>query len=187
MLVFLCDEASSLGKFEPITHALDKFRSYDIHLILIYQSIGQLKECWPNGGEVNLMSNTSQVFFAVQDKDTAEHVSTRLGEYTTIIESGGTSAGGSYQRNSKDWTESNSTSWNRNDNWGLHGRKLLRPEEVATMNPRLAITFTAGIPPILTWLPRYYEPRPPVRNLDIWLVAFVWGFVSMMCVLNYWR
>jgi type IV secretion system protein VirD4 len=39
----------------------------------------------------------------------------------------------------------------------LHGRKLLKPEEVMALNSRTAITFTPGVPPICTTLVRYYE------------------------------
>ena len=35
---------------------------------------------------------------------------------------------------------------------------LLKPEEVINgLHPRVAITFTPGVPPIWTWLTRYYE------------------------------
>ena len=36
-------------------------------------------------------------------------------------------------------------------------RRLLKPEEVATLDPRIAITFAPGTPPIWTRLVRYYE------------------------------
>jgi type IV secretion system protein VirD4 len=90
------------------------------------------------------------------DPQTAEYVSNRLGEETIIVESGGTShdrtqQAGQYGNTSTSYSE------NTSHNWQQHGRKLLKPEEVVALDPRVAITFTPGVPPIWTWLVRYYE------------------------------
>jgi hypothetical protein len=44
-----------------------------------------------------------------------------------------------------------------NDNWSLTVRRLLQPSEIAALSPRIAITFAAGIRPIISWPKRYYE------------------------------
>lgn len=151
---FILDEAASLGHMDVLDDAVDKFRGYGVRLQLYYQSLGQLKKCWPEGGDQTLLSNTSQVFFGVNDPQTAEYVSNRLGEETIVVESGGTSYSTSRQ-GGKEGGYSHSTS--SNANWQQAGRKLLKPEEVAGLDPRVAITFTPGAPPIWTWLVRYYE------------------------------
>ncbi len=40
---------------------------------------------------------------------------------------------------------------------GARSRKLLKPEEVLALNPRVAITFTPGYRPILTRTVRWFE------------------------------
>jgi type IV secretion system protein VirD4 len=150
---FILDEAASLGHMDALDDAVDKFRGYGVRLQLYYQSLGQLKRCWPDGQDQTLLSNTTQVFFGTNDQQTAEYVSNRLGEETIIVASGGTSSGTS--RSGKEGGYSYST--NTNSNWQQLGRKLLKPEEVAGLDPRVAITFTPGAPPIWTWLVRYYE------------------------------
>ena len=50
-------------------------------------------------------------------------------------------------------------------------RKLLKPEEVITLPPRCAITFTPGVPPVFTTLLRYYEEK----HLGKWSSPF-WRF-----------
>ncbi len=150
---FALDEAASLGHMDALDDAVDKFRGYGIRLQLYYQSLGQLKKCWPEGQDQTLLSNTTQVFFGTNDQQTAEYVSNRLGEETIIVQSGGTSH--STSQSGKEGGHSSSTS--TNDNWQQLGRKLLKPEEVAGLDPRVAITFTPGVPPIWTWLVRYYE------------------------------
>ncbi|MGH7169982.1 MAG: type IV secretory system conjugative DNA transfer family protein [Gemmataceae bacterium] len=153
---YILDEAASLSHMEALDDAVDKFRGYGVRLQLYYQSLGQLKKCWPEGQDQTLLSNVTQVFFGVNDQQTAEYVSNRLGEGTIIISSGGTSSGTSQQTSQKG-EGSYSYSSNTSENWQQHGRKLLKPEEVASLDPRVAITFTPGVPPIWTWLVRYYE------------------------------
>jgi type IV secretion system protein VirD4 len=153
---FVLDEAASLGRMEALDDAVDKFRGYGVRLQLYYQSIGQLQKCWPEGGATTLLSNTTQVFFGVNDPQTAGYVSSRLGEETILVESGGTSSSTTRQ-SSQQGSGSSSYSTSTNDNWQQIGRKLLKPEEVEALDPRVAITFTPGVPPIWTWLVRYYE------------------------------
>ena len=121
---------------------------------MYYQDCGQIKECWPNGADQTLLANTTQVFFGVNDQQTAEYVSSRLGEQTIIINSGGTSHGTSHQNSGQG--RSDSTSTNTSENWQQLG-KLLKPEEVVALSPRTAITLTPGVAPIATRLVRYYE------------------------------
>jgi type IV secretion system protein VirD4 len=160
---FVLDEAASLGHMDALDDAVDKYRGYGVRLQLFYQSLGQLKKCWPEGQDQTLLSNVSQVYFGVNDQQTAEYVSARLGEETIVVDSGGSSSGTSRQ---KSWNESNgrgSTSYsstyssNHNSNWQQQARKLLKPEEVAALPANVAITFTPGIPPVWTKLIRYYE------------------------------
>jgi type IV secretion system protein VirD4 len=155
---FVLDESASLGKMEAIDDALDKYRGYGVRCQFYYQSVGQLKKCFPEGQDQTLLSNTTQIFFGVNDQQTAEYVSARLGEATILLESGGSSRGGSRQvSEGHSYSFSTSTSWNENRNWNQHGRKLLKPEEVMALPPRTAITFTPGVAPIRTTLLRCFE------------------------------
>jgi type IV secretion system protein VirD4 len=149
------DEAASLGAMPAIDDAVDKLRGYGVRLYFYWQSLGQLKKCFPDGQDQTFLSNMTQIFFGVQDQQTAEYVSARLGEATISTESGGTSDSTTHQRGVGN--ESYSTSTSRNRNWQYMGRRLLKPEEVTTLPERVAITFTPGAPPIMTRLIRYYE------------------------------
>jgi type IV secretion system protein VirD4 len=152
---FILDEAATLGHLEAIDDAVDKLRGYGVRLVFLYQSLGQLKKCFPDGQEQTLLSNVSQTFFGVQDQQTAEYVSSRLGETTITTESGGTTYGTSTQHSAQG--ASKSTNTGTNHNWQYMGRKLLKPEEVTGLDERVAITFVPGVPPIATRLIRYYE------------------------------
>jgi type IV secretion system protein VirD4 len=157
---FLLDEAAVLGAMDSIESALNIGRGYGLRLIFLYQSLGQLKRAWPEGQDQTLLSNTTQIFFGVNDPQTAEYVSNRLGDQTLILRSGGTSGGSSTQSSSQaggGGSASYGNSWNTSSNWAEHGRKLLQPSELMTLDQRVALIFTPGFPPIATWLVRHYE------------------------------
>jgi type IV secretion system protein VirD4 len=155
---FVLDEAATMGHLDCVDDALGLGRGYGIRLQLYYQSVGQAKKSFPEGQNQTLLSNTSQVFFAVNDQGTAELVSNRLGEETIVVDSGGDSSGDSSTTcHGHGGSVSRGWSRNRNRNWQQQARKLLKSEEVMALSPREAITFTPGVRPIFTRLLRYYE------------------------------
>jgi len=162
---FVLDEAASLGHMDALDDAVDKLRGFGVRLQFYYQSLGQLKKCFPEGQDQTILSNVSQVFMCVNDNDTAKYVSDRLGEETIVVESGGTSSGTSRQVPQWGSAPSSSYSSGSSENWQQQARKLLKPEEVAALSERTAITFTRGVPPLWTTLVRYYEKdfMPPGR------------------------
>lgn len=162
---FILDEAASIGQLDAIDDAVDKYRGYGVRLMFIFQSLGQLKQCFPEGRDQTLLSNTSQLFFGVNDNQTAEYVSGHMGESTIRVNSGGTSSG-----NSTSWSEGTHPqsggggSYNSSRNWQEQARKLLTPGEVMTLPARTAITFVSGMPPIRTTLIRFYNERKLFRR-----------------------
>jgi type IV secretion system protein VirD4 len=152
---FLLDEAAGLSHLEILDDAIDKFRSYGIRLTLIYQSLSQLKLCFPDGRDQTVLGACTQVYFAVNDYPTAEYISNRLGDFTQVITSGGTNESTSHQGGDKPSTRS--TSYGSNSSWQQGARRLLQASEVLQLDNRVAITFHPGVPPIISRLVRYYE------------------------------
>ena len=154
---FILDEAASLGRMEAVNDAIDKGRGYGVRLQLYWQSLGQLKTSFPEDNGQTLLSNTTQVLFGVNDLETAKYVSERLGEQTSIVED--FSSGTSESRSpSQQGGGSTSYSSNKGRSWKQVGQRLLKPEQILSqLDPRIAITFAPGVPPIWTRLIRYYE------------------------------
>ena len=180
---FVLDEAASLGQMAAIDDAVDKFRGYGIRLQFFYQSLGQLKKCFPDGQDQTLLSNVSQVFFGVNDFGTSEYVSNRLGEGTIVIRSGGTSTSESYQKSEGGNPGSRSTSRNENDNWQQSARRLLKPEEVMQLSERTVITFAPGVPPLMTTQVRYYEEDFGPPRLWSRFTAALWSLMVSLILL----
>jgi type IV secretion system protein VirD4 len=164
---FVLDEAASFSQMDLLGDAVDKYRGYGVRLQFYYQSVGQLKSCWPADQGQTLLSNTTQTFFGVNDLPTAEYVSGRLGDETIVLASGGKSDGTTWQ-SSHNGQGSSSYSTNRSGNWQFHGRKLLKPEEVMALHSRTAVTFTPGVAPICTTLLRYYEEPNLGQRSGLW-------------------
>lgn len=186
---FVLDEAATLGHMDAIDDGVDKLRGFGARLQFYYQSIGQLKKCFPDGQEQTLLSNVSQVFFGVNDKDTAQYVSDRLGEATIIVTSGGTSRSTTHQ-GSMGGPPTVSRSFQRSDNWAQQVRRLLKPEEVADLPSRTAITFTPGVPPICTTLIRYYEEKIPAMGRRAWEKTIIFArsvvFLGLALIVTAW-
>jgi type IV secretion system protein VirD4 len=156
-VLFLLDEAAALGHMDCIDDAVAQLRGYGLRLFFFYQSMGQLKLCFPEGKDQTFLSNMdNQVFFGLNDVETAEYVSTRLGEATIGIrqESGGESSSTSYDpQGQASRSVSSNTGWNASET----ARKLLKPEEVLALPERQAVVFTPEIPPFISRLVRHYE------------------------------
>ena len=64
---FVLDEAATLGHMEALDDAVDKYRGYGVRLQFYFQSVSQLRKCFPDGQDQTLLSNVSQVFFGTND------------------------------------------------------------------------------------------------------------------------
>jgi type IV secretion system protein VirD4 len=148
---FVLDEAASLGHMEALDDAVDKYRGYGIRLQLYYQSLGQLKKCWPEGQDQTVLSNTTQIFFGVNDPNTAGYISQRLGKETILVEGWNDGETWSSQP-SQHGSSSGSHSRSRSRDFKQQPRELLQVDEVMNLHERIAITFTPGKPPIWTSL-----------------------------------
>ena len=163
----IVEDAATLGPMRCLDDAIDKFRGFGIRLLLIYQSLAQLKKCFPNDQDQTVLANVTQVFFAVNDYNAAQYVSNRLGETTLVVESGGSGRGFSQSFSQGGMHNNETSSSNTSQNWSQIARKLLKPEEVLGLNERLAITFVPGMPPILSQLERYYERSDKQKKYEL--------------------
>lgn len=155
---FYIDEAASLGHQQSITDAVQTGRGYSIGLSFVYQSLGQLKLCFPDGQDQTFLSNMDcQVYFGPpNDWDTASRLSEMIGDTTVQVvqQTGGTS-----RTKNRDPQGLETSSAASNDGWSVSetGRRLLRPEEILTLPERTAIVLSRTTKPIFTRLVRYYE------------------------------
>jgi type IV secretion system protein VirD4 len=134
--LFLLDEVARLGFMRILETARDAGRKYGISLLLLFQSIGQMREAY--GGRdasSKWFESASWISFAaINDPETAEYISRRCGDTTVEVDqlSRSSRMGGSSQTRSRQ----------------LARRPLILPHEVLRMRSDEQIVFTAGNPPL---------------------------------------
>ncbi len=134
--LFLLDEVARLGYLRILETARDAGRKYGISLVLMFQSIGQMRETY--GGRdasSKWFESASWISFAaINDPETADYISRRCGD--TTIEVDQTSR------------TSQSSGSSRSRSKQLNRRPLILPYEVMRMRSDEQIVFTAGNPPL---------------------------------------
>nr|WP_278116352.1 type IV secretory system conjugative DNA transfer family protein [Mesorhizobium sp. WSM4875]WIE94758.1 type IV secretory system conjugative DNA transfer family protein [Mesorhizobium sp. WSM4875] len=85
-VVFLLDEVARLGYMSALARARDAGRKYGITLVMLYQSEGQLKEQWGDGGRSAWFESASwRSYAAIGSLEQARAVSEALGEHGVVF------------------------------------------------------------------------------------------------------
>lgn len=134
--LFLLDEVARLGYLRVLETARDAGRKYGISLVLLFQSIGQMRETYGGRDATSKWFESASwvSFAAINDPDTADHISRRCGNTTVEVDqlSRSSQMSGSSRTRSKQ----------------LAARPLILPEEVLRMRGDEQIVFTAGNAPL---------------------------------------
>lgn len=87
-VVFLLDEVARLGYMNSLARARDAGRKYGITLTMLYQSEGQLREQWGDGGKSAWFESASwRSYAAIGSLEQARAVSEALGEHGVVLNS----------------------------------------------------------------------------------------------------
>ncbi|MFK0278717.1 Ti-type conjugative transfer system protein TraG [Ensifer sp. NPDC090286] len=134
--LFLLDEVARIGYMRILETARDAGRKYGITLLMIYQSIGQMRETYGGRDAASKWFESASwiSFAAINDPETADYISRRCGTTTVEIDqvSRSSQARGSSRTRSKQLT----------------ARPLIQPHEVLRMRADEQIVFTAGNAPL---------------------------------------
>lgn len=157
-VVFLLDEIASAGHVPEIESGLQMLRGYGCRLWLIIQHLGQLQTLFPADKGAGVLSSTDvQMFFGLNDVQSAEYCSSRIGDCT--ITTNNVQRGGGTSRNHT-WGvsmgQSSGTSTNDGVTLAEAGRRLIKSEEILLMRG-LALIYVKGQVPIVGQLIRYYQ------------------------------
>ena len=144
-VLFLLDEFASLGKMQEMGRAITTVRSSGAHLMLIVQSLANLREVYGADGAANFMGNCElQLFMAPTDVDTPRYISEAIGDQTRAVRV-------------KSW---------RQRGWGAasiqerqEGVRLIRPEQIRMLGLDAAIALVRDQNPVWVEKVRYYEDR----------------------------
>ncbi len=159
-ILFLIDEAASLGRIKTLEAAVTTVRKKGIRLWFFWQSLDQLKECFGERANVILGNMRTTQWFGLNDYDSAEALSKRIGDETRQLESrtvGGSTSRptGSAGRESPGGSVGTSDSINSN----LIARRLFKPEEILTFPDGTGILLHRNLRAILIQLVYHYRDK----------------------------
>ena len=134
--LFLLDEVARLGFMRILETARDAGRKYGITLLLLFQSIGQMRETYGGRDAASKWFESASwiSFAAVNDPETADYISKRCGMTTVEIDQVSRSSQGSGS--------------SRTRSKQLASRPLIQPHEVLRMRGDEQVVFTAGNAPL---------------------------------------
>lgn len=154
--LFMLDEAAALGNIPELESGMGHLRAY-ARAVLIFQDLGQLQGTYRKWR--SLLANAGcQVFFGVNDQDTAELVSKMLGDTTVEAPSFGVNTGAA-----------GVLAQHENVGVGQAGRRLMLPSEVLRMGRDQAVVFLRDAPhPLLAARIRYFNESSFAGLWDRW-------------------
>lgn len=144
-VLFLLDEFPQLGKMTALSNAISTIRSYGGRIMIVVQSLSQLRGAYGPDGSQNFLANCRiQLFMAPADSDTPDYVSKAIGNFTR-------------KSRSKSWTMGQLGKSNIQER--EEGARLLRPEELRALSADDCVLLIQDSDPILAQKVRYYEDR----------------------------
>lgn len=150
--LFLLDEAARLGYMRIIETARDAGRKYGITLLMLFQSLGQMREAFGGRDATSKWFESASwvSFSAINDPETAKYISERCGMTTVEVNQ--------VSRTLRDMGSS------RTHSRQLSQRPLILPHEIAQMRTDEQIILTGGNPPIRCGRAIYFR-RPEMTAL----------------------
>ncbi len=150
--LFLLDEAARLGYMRIVETARDAGRKYGITLLMLFQSLGQMREAFGGRDATSKWFESASwvSFSAINDPETAKYISERCGMTTVEVNH--------VSRTSRDMGSSRTRSQQ------LSQRPLILPHEVTQMRADEQIILTGGNPPLRCGRAIYFR-RPEMAAL----------------------
>ena len=144
-VLLLMDEFPALGKMDSLSQGITTLRSYGGRMMIVAQSISNLKAAYGNDGAQNFLANCRlQLFMAPADAETPDYVSKSIGDFTR-------------KSRSKSWQLNQFGSANISER--EEGARLLRPEDLRRLSDDEVVLLIQGQNPVRANKVRYYEDR----------------------------
>lgn len=155
--LILLDEAAALGRLIPLEKGMGYIAEY-ARLLLVFQDLGQLEALYHRSRSF-IANSACQIAFGVNDFETAEALSKRIGQYTVKSHSEG-----------KSRAPESVFAHNQQAGESEAGRWLLDPSEILRMRKDEAVIFMQDevAYPIRAKKVRYYEEKRWKGLWDRW-------------------
>ncbi len=162
-VVFLLDEVARLGYMTALARARDAGRKYGITLVMLYQSEGQLREQWGDGGKSAWFESASwRSYAAIGSLEQARAVSEALGEHGVVLNSETKNRGKSAKP-----LEIGTASTGASEQRSERGRRLATVSEIlADARADEQFVFVQGRQPLRCGRAIYFRRPEMVANVE---------------------
>lgn len=144
-VLFLLDEFPQLGRMTALSQAISTIRSYGGRMMIVAQSLAQLRGAYGNDGAQNFLANCRlQLFMAPADSETPDYVSKAIGNFTR-------------KSRSKSWMMGQIGKSNIQER--EEGARLLRPEDLRSLSSDDCVLLIQDSDPVRAQKVLYYEDR----------------------------
>ena len=140
------DEATAVGKVAKIADANSFIAGYNIRLLTIIQSIGQLEDVYKTQTRGLVTNHALQIVYPPREQRDANEYSEMLGYFTFKAKSKG-------QSRSMAWGQGGSNSENESD----QRRALMLPQELKELSQDKEIIFMENTKPIMCEKAKYFN------------------------------
>lgn len=144
-VLFLLDEFPQLGRMTALSQAISTIRSYGGRMMIVAQSLSNLRGTYGNDEAQNFLSNCRlQLFMAPADSETPDYVSKAIGNFTR-------------KARSKSWMMGQIGKSNIQER--EEGARLLRPEDLRNLSADDCVLLIQDSDPVLAQKVIYFEDR----------------------------
>ena len=143
-VLFCLDEFASLGRMDALMGGIATLRSFGGRIMIILQTLGQLRKHYDKDGETIFLSNCRvQLFMSAADEETPRYVSEAVGDFTR-------------KSRSKSWKGGQlTTSYQERED----GARLIRPEQVRMLGKNTILALVEDSYPVIASKVIYYEDK----------------------------
>ncbi|PZX14173.1 type IV secretion system protein VirD4 [Palleronia aestuarii] len=143
-VLFCLDEFASLGRMDALMDGIATLRSFGGRVMIILQTLGQLRKHYDKDGETIFLSNCRiQLFMSAADEETPRYVSEAVGDFTR-------------KSRSKSWKGGQlTTSYQERED----GARLIRPEQVRMLGKNTILALVEDSYPVIASKVIYYEDK----------------------------
>ena len=144
-VLFLLDEFPQLGRMTALAQAISTIRSYGGRIMIVAQSLSNLRGTYGQDGAQNFLANCRlQLFMAPADSETPDYVSKAIGNFTRRARSMSWNMGQIGKSNIQEREE---------------GARLLRPEDLRGLSADDCVLLIQDSDPVLAQKVLYYDDR----------------------------
>ncbi len=141
--LFLIDEAAKLGNMDILENIRDRGRSLGLHLMMFYQTPGEIERLWGRAGMTSWKDGCSATIMGpVSSRTSAGEVSAMIGTRTLRVRTESTSS-------SSQVLSPMSGNVSKSESEQLRDVPLLSPTEISQLPTHASIITATGRPPIL--------------------------------------